>query len=74
MWSLCIKIGKIHFVNLFLNQGLGSGSVGSARFCLPGSGTAKLCRSTDSDSRGKISTKNWRKQKILLLKLKSELL
>ena len=39
-------------------QCLGSGSVGSARFWLPGSGSAKICGSTDPDPRGKISTIN----------------
>ena len=36
---------------------LRSGSVGSARFWLPGS--AKVCESTDPDPRGKISTKHY---------------
>ena len=39
------------------NQCLGSGSVGFAGFWLPGSGSAKICGSTDPDPRGKISTK-----------------
>ena len=43
--------------------GSGSGSVGSARFWLPGSGFAKICGSTDPDPRGKISTKNCKKKK-----------
>jgi len=43
-------------------QSLGSGSVGSARFWLPGSGSAKICGSTDPDPRGKISTKNCKKK------------
>ena len=38
-----------------LHQCLGSGSVGSARLWLPGSGSAKICGSTDPDPRGKIS-------------------
>ena len=42
---------------------LGSGSVRSARFWLPGSGSAKICGSTDPDSRGKISTKNCQKRR-----------
>ena len=54
-------------------QCLGSGSVGSARFWLPGSGYAKIFGSTDPDPRGKISTKNCKK-KILISKPKSELL
>ena len=41
-----------------LIQCLGSGSVGSARFWLLGSGSAKICGSTDPDPRDKISTKN----------------
>ena len=43
---------------------IGSGSVGSARFWLPGSGSgsAKICGSTDPDPRGKISTKNYKKK------------
>ena len=44
------------------NQCLGSGSVGSARFWLPGSGSGKICGSTDPDSSGKISTKNCKKK------------
>ena len=43
-------------------QCLGSGSVGSARFWLPGSGSAKIYGSTDPDPRGKISTKNCKKE------------
>jgi len=44
-------------------QCLGSGSVRSERFWLPGSGSgsAKICGSTDPDLRGKISTKNCKK-------------
>ena len=44
-------------------QCLGSGSVGSARFWLSGSGSgsAKICGSTDPDLRGKISKKNCKK-------------
>ena len=53
--------------------GSGSWSVGSARFWLPGSGSRKICGSTNLDLRGKISTKNWKKI-ILLSKPKSELL
>ena len=53
--------------------GSGSGSVGSARFWLPGSGSAKICGSTNPDQGGKISTKNCKKT-FLLLKPKSELL
>ena len=62
---------------LFMNPGcqcLGSGSVGSARLWLPGSGSAKLCGSTDLDPRGKILTKNCNKKKNLISKPKSELL
>jgi len=55
-------------------QGLGFGSVGSARFWLPGSGSAKICGSTDPDLRRKISTKNCKKKTFLILKPKSELL
>ena len=51
-------------------QCLGSGSVGSARFWLPGSGSAKICGSTDPG--GKISTKSCKKN--FLSKPKSELL
>ena len=36
--------------------------LGSARFWLPGCGSAKICRSTDPDPRGKISTKNCKKK------------
>jgi len=45
-------------------QCLGSGSVRSA----------KICGSTDPDSRGKISTKNCKKKTFLLLKPKSKVL
>jgi len=38
-------------VEISLNQCLGSGS---GRFWLPGSGSAKICGSTDPDPRGKI--------------------
>jgi len=44
------NIGKCNMQCL----GSGSGSVGSARFWLPGSGSAKICGSTDPDPRGKI--------------------
>ena len=37
------------------------GSVGSGRFWLPGSGSAKICGSSDPDPRGKISTKKLKK-------------
>ena len=47
------------------------GSVGSARFWLPGSGSAKTCGSTNPDPRGKISTKNCKK-KLITLKPKFE--
>ena len=49
------NIGKCNMQCL----GSGSGSVGSARFWLPGSGSAKICRYPDP--RGKISTKNGKK-------------
>jgi len=39
---LCLKI----FLHPVQCLGYGSGSVGSARFWLPGSGSAKICRST----------------------------
>ena len=55
-------------------QCLGSGSVGSVRFWLPGSGSAKICGSTDPDPRGKIINQKLREKKILLSKPKSELL
>ena len=52
--------GKLyHF--LCFSQCLGSGSVGSARFWLPGSGFAKICGSTDPNPRSNISTKNTKK-------------
>ena len=38
-------------------QCLESGSVGSARFWLPGSGSAKICGSTDPDPRAKYQPK-----------------
>ena len=55
---LCLKI----FLHPVQCLGYGSGSVGSARFWLPGSGSAKICGSTDPDPRGKISIKNWKKK------------
>jgi len=56
------------------NQCLGFGSVGSARFWLPGSGSAKICGSTNPDPRGKKSTKICKKKTFLLLNPKYELL
>ena len=49
-------------VGIYLYQCFGS--VGSVRFWLPGSGSgsSKICRSTDPDSRGKITTKNCKKK------------
>jgi len=48
---------------LSLQQFLGSvsGSVGSARFWLPGSGSAKKCGSTDTDPWGKYQQKTAKK-------------
>ena len=60
-------------VELKKEQCLGSGSVGSARFWLPGSGSAKICGSTDPDPKSKYQPKTATK-KILLSKSKSELL
>ena len=53
---------------------LGMQCLGSARFWLPGSGSgsAKICGSTDPDPRGQKSTKNCKKKTFLLLKHKSE--
>ena len=51
---LCVSSVRYDF-----EQDLGFGSVGSARFWLPGSRSAKTCGSTDPDPRGKISTKNF---------------
>jgi len=45
---------------LQLESVLRTGSVGSARFWLPGSGSSKIFGSTDPDPRGKISTKNYK--------------
>ena len=45
-----------------LNQCSGPGSFGSARFLLSESGSAIICGSTDTNPRGKISTKNCRKK------------
>jgi len=63
------------FYNFVQCLGSGSGNVGSARFWLPGFGSAKICGSTDPDPdpRGEISTKSCKKT-FLLLKHKSELL
>ena len=49
-------------VGIYLYQCFGS--VGSVRFWLPGSGSgsSKICRSTDPDPRGKITTKNCKKK------------
>ena len=66
------KGGVLGMIVIFLLQCLGSGSVESPRFGLLGSGSEKLCGSIDPDPRGKISTKNAKKN--LLSKLKSELL
>ena len=60
-----------YFVSFY--QRLGSGSVGSARFWLPGSGSAKICGSTDPDPRCKYQPKT-AKKKHFNSKLKSELL
>ena len=43
------------------NQCLESRSVGSARFWFPGSGSAKICESTDPDPRDITSAKNYKK-------------
>jgi len=56
--------------NQCLGSGSGLGSVGSARFWLPRSGSG----STDPDPRGKISTKNCKNKHLLLLLPKFELL
>ena len=66
----CVRISSSSYAT---EQCLGSIFVGSARFCLPGSGSTKICGSTDPDPRAKISTKKCEK-KNLLLKFKSELL
>ena len=67
-------MAKTDFNETEKKQCLGCGSVGSARFWLPGSRSAKICGSTDPDPRGKKSTKNCKKKTYLLLKPKSELL
>jgi len=54
-------------------QCLGSGSVGSARFWLPASGSAKICGSMDPDPRGIKYRPKTAKKNFLLLKPKSEL-
>ena len=50
-----------YYLNLeiWIFQCLGSGSIGSSRFWLTGS--AKICGSTDPDPRGKLWTKNCKK-------------
>jgi len=40
--------------------------LGFARFLPPGSGFAKICGSTDPDPRGKISTKKYKKNFLIL--------
>ena len=52
------KMDKTDFNETEKKQCLGCGSVGSARFWLPGSRSAKICGSTDPDPKGKKSTKN----------------
>ena len=71
-WKSKSEVGKENLISLHQCLGSGSGSVWSARFWLPGSGTAKICRSTEPIPRGKISTKNCKKN-FLPLKPKSEL-
>ena len=57
-----------------LGSGSGYGSVRSERFWLhPGPGSEKICGYTEPDPRGKISTKNCKKN-FFSPKLKSELL
>ena len=59
-----VKIIKVLTKDLIITmwgtskQCLGFGSVGSARFWFPGSGSVKIRGSEDLDQRGKISTKN----------------
>ena len=48
------EVNNFAFYN---NQCLGSVSVGSARFWLPGSGSAKKCGTTDPDPRAKYQPK-----------------
>ena len=69
IWNICLlKKNVFFFVSELLTnyetikQCLGSGSVGFARFWPPGSGSAKICGSTDPDPIGKISTKNCKKK------------
>ena len=61
---------------LCYEQCLGSGSVGSARFWRPGSGSgsAKICRSTDPDPRVKKNNQKLQKKTFLILRPKFELL
>ena len=61
-WKSKSEVGKENLISLHQCLGSGSGSVWSARFWLPGSGTAKICRSTEPIPRGKISTKNCKKK------------
>ena len=79
----CFK--KLNFFKLdFSMQCLGSRSIGSARFWLPGSGSgyAKICGSTDSDPKSFFCSfwlifyinQKLQKKTFLLLKPKSELL
>jgi len=65
---MCVIFG-LHYFGVRISsssyateQCLGSVSVGSARFCLPGSGSTKIYGSTDPDPRGKISTKKCEKK------------
>ena len=65
-------------IKFTFTQCLGSGSVGSARFWLPGSGSgsgsAKICGSTDPNPKGKKQQKTAKKNLFLLQNHKSELL
>ena len=73
-WSRDMDIKLILAIISIKNQCLGSGSCEFARFWLPGSGSAKICGSTDPDPMGKISTKNCINKKNFISKPKSELL
>ena len=66
---LAVKNNHEEVIFICFKQCIGSGAVGSTGFRLPGSGSAKLCGSTDP---AKYQLKH-AKNKILLSKSKSEL-
>ena len=56
-----IYISLILLSYYYFHRCLESGSVGSARFWLPGSGSLKICESTDPEQRAKFQPKTEKK-------------